>query len=748
VKKLLENNGCGMRAMIFRYDGHSPLEAEEFALEERGGGLAGGSLAAYGGQWECECIATELPGRKGAMDVEVRFRLGEGVCQSVGVGVAFDFDQWSPDNYVLMPGAVYGGNRFRCVDQQYPPLFDDPADHRVDLPLTVTNIPRLNIEEGPSCIEQTTGDLATPAMGFYAPDGQSGFWVLTQQATALGNSGMFISESDDRSHASFMVTAPSARRERQALCHRVATDDRGVDWRQGQEVSITLQLHFFATERLQGFFDYFAAIRQSLSKGSASHHIIPFSHAARTIEDKQNALNWVEDKGYYSTGMWPREKLYENWQLGWVGGCMVTLPLLFAGAPLSRKRALRNLETILTQTQAPSGFFYGIGNGQEWYGDGFAFPHPYNMHMVRKSADALFFFLRHLMLLEAQEPEWTAPQEWQGAVKRLADTFVALWERYGQYGQFVDVETGDLLVGGSSSGGAIPGALALAGQYFGCDHYLAIAEASARRYYAQDIGHGLTTGGPGEILQCPDSESAFALLESFVVLYEATGKAAWLRAAEDTAKHCATWCVSYDYAFPPASIFGKLAIRSSGSVFANAQNKHSAPGICTMSGDCLLKLYRATGKIFYLDLLREIAHNITQYVATEERPLGALKPGFVDERVNLSDWEGKEGVGLVTGTGYWPEVSVLLTWTEVPGVYLEPDTGAFYVFDHVEVKLGSVSDHRVDMTLYNPTAFPAKVRVLIESSEQRAKPLGFNALLNCPTVAIEAQQEMKISLTF
>ena len=49
--------------------------------------------------------------------------------------------------------------------------------------------------------------------------------------------------------------------------------------------------------------------------------------------------------------------------------------------------------------------------------------------------------------------------------------------------------------------------------------------------------------------------------------------------------------------------------------------------------------------------------------------------GRMNERVNLSDWEGKNNVGEVPLGSCWPEVSVMLTYFELPAVYVRKDTG-------------------------------------------------------------------------
>ncbi len=123
------------------------------------------------------------------------------------------------------------------------------------------------------------------------------------------------------------------------------------------------------------------------------------------------------------------------------------------------------------------------------------------------------------------------------------------------------------------------------------------------------------------MLQCVDSESAFGLLESFVVLYNITGDAKWLGYARENAHYCASWVVSYNYRFPETSEFARHGMKTVGTVFANLQNKHSAPGICTLSGDSLYKLWKWTGDPLYLELVTDIAVTIGQYMSTDDNPI-------------------------------------------------------------------------------------------------------------------------------
>ena len=169
---------------------------------------------------------------------------------------------------------------------------------------------------------------------------------------------------------------------------------------------------------------------------------------------------------------------------------------------------------MFIETAAPSGFLYGVSDGENFYGDAFNAPHPHNMHLIRKNSDALYFAIKQLFLLDNTGRGNDIKPEWVRATRNIADAFVRLWTRYGQFGQFVNIETGEIVVGGSTSASTAPAGLALASQYFDDPRYLDVAAKSAELFYTRNTCAGVTTGGPGEILQCPDSESAFGLLES------------------------------------------------------------------------------------------------------------------------------------------------------------------------------------------------------------------------------------------
>jgi hypothetical protein len=167
--------------------------------------------------------------------------------------------------------------------------------------------------------------------------------------------------------------------------------------------------------------------------------------------------------------------------------------------------------------------------------------------------------------------------------------------------------------------------------------------------------------------------------------------------------------------------------------------QRGAPAICTLSGESLFRLWRASKDPLALELLHDIAHGIPQYLSREDRPLNdRMKPGWMCERVNLSDWEGADGIGGKLFGSCWPEVSMMLTAIEIPGIYVQPDTGFVHVFDHVVCSDAIHHDGSLRLKITNPTAFDAEIKVLSEPSSNCQIPLGLNPLHSSRRILVPA----------
>lgn len=512
------------------------------------------------------------------------------------------------DEYVLFPACCYKGNQFRSLKKNYPPMFaEDEAG--IDIENTITDVPRLE-KDGSGSIQVTTGDVSVPCAAVYSKREKRAVFVYTVQEIDGRNLGLSYE------HGRIGITYPHMRKKAIYRWPFMREGkDKGMDFTKGQSVTIPYKIIDIPCEDIKDFFHVFFENRKCMGMDSSRADILPFEEQERIQIDKFNCMNWREEGSFYGVGT--TDEPGQSWQLGWIGGGMSSYVLMKLGGDLEWNRGIRTMEHIF-KTQLKSGFFVDTCNasGEEEVN---ATETPRGWHLTRKSGDALYFLIKDFKLME--ERGKAVPESFISGTIKLADALVKLWKTYGQYGQFVNRDTGEIIIGGSAAGALIPGALASAYQYFGKKEYIETAEESARMFWEKFALNGYTTGGPEEALQCPDSESAFALLESYVVLYEVTENPEWLEKAVYMTDFCSSWVVSYNYRFPESSEFGRLGMKTTGSVFANSQNKHSAPGICTLSGDSLYKVYEWTKNPMYLELAKDVTLTVSQYMSTENRPI-------------------------------------------------------------------------------------------------------------------------------
>lgn len=617
---------------------------------------------------------------------------------------------WAKENYLLMPGAVYNGNRYEVYPCEYPPFLPfNPKNGPV-----ITDVPRLEIGDGPSKLELAAGDMTTPAAGFYAPALQKGFFVTSPHRCDAGYYGYTAAENDARSRLTITLSAPVLRSKMYNMCNAsLISDDTGFNLSEGQKFDMSFSLHEFDCTSVPALFEYLAGIRKEYN-ASSFNCTLPFSAAFRLIEEKFNRDGWMETDGFYCLTTKDAGG-YGCWQPGWVGGGMIESAFLSEGQPLTVGRCLDMMDFVLGKAQTPNGFFYGFYASTGFGGDSFLDKTNTSIILLRKQTDLLYFLIKQLEQIKQQGLAPDRIAGWESKVRLTADALARLWQKNGHWGQFITWTDECILIDGTLSCVSGCAALALAARYFSEPRYLEIASEAGEYYYRQFVAHGIANGGPGEILQNPDSESAFGALESFVTLYEATKENRWLDYAKQAARICASWCVSYNFDFPADSGFGKLGMPTIGCVWANAQNKHAAPGICTFSGDSLFRLYRYTGDLFSMQLCRDIAHAIPWFVCRPDRPIVSFdgkeqSSGWINERCNMSDWEGKSRIGEVFYGSCWSETSMALTYTELPGIYVEIEARRVWVLDHM---LAAIEEQPSGLTLViqNPTAFDAVVRV-------------------------------------
>lgn len=570
--------------------------------------------------------------------------------------VSFDLK----DPYVFFPACAYDGNAFDVIKSEYAPMFDPLRDNR-HIPTTISDVPRLNKDKG-GRIEVTSGDLATPCVGVFSKVQKRALFVFSVQEAAGENLGYAYSDGKIR------ITLPAQREKVYSICKLTQMPLAKKTFRKGEEVNIPVRILCFPCKDLQEFYRVFFCNRKCMGLDCTRPENADKERQLQIQLDKFDRMNYRENLGIYAVGT--SDDRYQVWQPGWTGGAISTLPILAYGNVSQKQRALNTLDFLVAH-QKPSGLFAGgVDIDGNEYSDVFGKKGGEDWLLIRKATDVLFYIFDHFDVM--RELEMNVAERYVEFAKRLADGICEVFRKNGELGQFVSVTTSEVKVGNSTSGASGVAGLVKAYRYFGDRKYLETSERLAQLYLDRDVERGYTTGGPGDALQCPDSESAFALLEGFVRLYDCTGAAKWLEGAKRTAYLCSSWVCSYNYRFPEKSEFARIGIRTCGTVFANVQNKHSAPGICTMSGKALCRLYELTKDERFLELIDDISNAISQCMSTEGRPVYSwdeipqrLPPGVMCERVNMSDWEGEKCVGGVFNLSCWCETSNLLTLLEI-----------------------------------------------------------------------------------
>ena len=738
ITDVLKNLDGQLSFQVWQYDKNKVNQKHVFSVNGTD------ELKIENSRWKCSVDQFKvLP--DSAFELSTTFCLVNGNLKSSGIAVTFDFKNWSASNYILVPAMIYGGNRFRILDQSYPPYIHDEKDKPLDMPVTTTNILHFNSDGSHAKVEMNTGNIATPMFSYFNPDKNKGFILLFEQGTQFGNNGMILEEDagpgtlDKR--FSFALTAPCVRYEKYVGCGgRAKSGDIPHDWKAGDKITMKLKLYQFSVQDIKEFYSKVFEVRKGLSGANNYDCVTPYSVAANLIVEHHNKDKWHEQgkTAFYCNH--PGSSEPYAYQI--VNYMPFTFPELILETPERLHRSDLTIDYVLRGTQGKTGLFHAMkmNMGGEFYGDEFGkTKEKPDIAMTRTSMDVLYFGIQSFDLLEKRNHSDLIKPEWRSSLKKCADGLVSIWNEYGQFGQFIDVESGKMDINGSTSGCTAGSALALASQYFNEPKYLKVAEDATKMYYERDFLKGYAGGGASEILQSPDSEAPWDMAESCIVLYSITGKEKWLEMAKYAVHMLSTWMVSYDYKFPEGSLMQKAGTHAAGSIFASSQNNHSAPGYYILSGDFMLKLFRATGDKRFAEMYKDQSHNVVQYIGAPYNPL-RKESGFVTERVQLSDWEDGLKVGDVStfdSNMAW-ETLAALTCLQNPGIYLHTDDDTFLVLDHVEANIVKRDKNHLVIKIHNPTNYDAQISVFAETLAQSKKPMKLNSFLSWPKVEVKA----------
>ena len=122
--------------------------------------------------------------------------------------------------------------------------------------------------------------------------------------------------------------------------------------------------------------------------------------------------------------------------------------------------------------------------------------------------------------------------------------------------------------------------------------------------------------------------------------------------------------------------------------------------------------------------------------------------GAVSERVNLSDWEGTQGIGMVAkgdSNMAWETVA-LLSILQNPGIYVQTDTKKIFVLDHIEAYIKDRTEKGLLLEIKNPNNESTEISIFSEKHADSLKPLDFLSYSSWKKIKIGANETILVTI--
>ncbi len=628
------------------------------------------------------------PVRPGGADAVFTARMAAGFVNDTSFALALEFPL-GPEDVLLAPGALHDGNRAKGLPEGAVRLSDTAIDEIV--------LPAAN--------------LALPGAGAYWPALGAGFFVAVGTDCALGAVGLSLRREPRGGQVRLAVTLPLRRATRRTEAGDLPVEPAGLYLGEGGAVATRAAIRLVDAADMGAYLEAVHELRQALAGGPARARL-PLGVAAGLAVENLNERHWHppivlsgvgNPDGAPAPG--PDEEGFPDdrrLRHGERGGAGLAYALSVQDDAVARARGVAMLDFIAEEGPSPSGLFYSLHNRWGGLGD------PPWAHL-RGATDACYWMLRAVGTHGGGDHP-----AWRDAALGCCDAFAALFADAGEFG-YAAGRNADPAVweSGSAAGALATGCLALARRYCGREDLLDVA-TRAGAVYARELQRAAAGGGVFEAGRAPDSRSAAALLESWLLLYEETHEKAHLAHALAAADLLSLYVLAHDAAWPPASDLGRMGLETRGSVLRSVAEPRLGPGLGGHSPAGLLRLYRASGEGRVLALAEAMVRALPQYVTPYHAALGELRRGMAVSDLPLPDHAAEPGTVREESRAD-TALDLLLARTELPGVYLDPPRSCAAAFDHLDLRV-DWDARRAEVT--NPTPYPAAGIARVEVDDE------------------------------
>jgi hypothetical protein len=115
----------------------------------------------------------------------------------------------------------------------------------------------------------------------------------------------------------------------------------------------------------------------------------------------------------------------------------------------------------------------------------------------------------------------------------------------------------------------------------------------------------------------------------------------------------------------------------------------------------------------------------------------------------MNDWQDDIPIGEIhDGAAAWCETALLMTYTELPGLYVRPDDGFYKMIDNMDITQVKKTKGKLLISVKNPTNYPGKLKIFSEKKADLNKPLDELYLYNCRQELINAGETKVFSFKY
>ncbi|MGB9747110.1 MAG: hypothetical protein ACPLXM_09305, partial [Bacteroidales bacterium] len=140
---LTENFNFYMRGRIYQHDTlnfNKIICSHEFQLPKHDSAF---SITTGQNRFQIHFAMEKDPNFSDQWNATLTFTVKEGIAENISAQCIIGLTNWSKENYVFLPGAVYNGNRFKSRRIEYSPKLLEPGDIGPEIEPIITDVPRL-----------------------------------------------------------------------------------------------------------------------------------------------------------------------------------------------------------------------------------------------------------------------------------------------------------------------------------------------------------------------------------------------------------------------------------------------------------------------------------------------------------------------------------------------------------------------------------------------------------------------------